>query len=314
MQTDFPTARGSQLSFASHLTAALTFIAIACAAASPVSAATLERIKETGRIKLGYLADASPFTSRSEGGAVEGYGAALCGQIVEQIKTQLSLDQLTVEWVPVGVQEQLHEVQQGNVDLHCVPAPVTLSRREQVSFSIPVFPGGVRAVVRADAPFQLRDALAVKPSPKPTWRGSPAAKLLEQTTFVVVSGMTTEEWLARTAKKLHMDAKIVTAPDYRTALQLLQQRKADVFFGDRAVVLGAIDPARRSDFLILDRMLTHEPVALALAHGDDAFALVVDTALSRMYEAESFADLYRKFFGDFEDGARTFFEWVTLLP
>ena len=314
MQPDFLTARDSQLSFASRFTAALTFIALACAGALPVSAATLDRIKETGRIRLGYLTDARPFTSGGEGGAVVGYGAALCGQIVEHIKTQLSLPQLNVQWVPVGVQEQLREVERGNVDLHCVPAPITLSRREKVSFSIPVFPGGVRAVVRADAPFQLRDALAVKPSPKPTWRGSPAAKLLEQTTFVVVPGMTTEEWLARTAKKLQMDAKIVTAPDYRSALQQLQQRKADVFFGDRAVVLGAVDPAQRSDFLILDRMLTHEAVALALERGDDDFALVVDGALSRMYEQETFADLYRKFFGDFEDGARTFFEWVTLLP
>ena len=314
MQTDFHSARRQQLSLASRFSAALTFIALACAVALPVSAATLDRIKETGRIRLGYLADARPFTSRGEGGGVVGYGAELCGQIVEQIKTQLSLSQLTVEWVPVGVQDQLRQVEQGSVDLHCVPAPITLSRREKVSFSIPVFPGGVRAVVRADAPFQLRDALAVKPSPKPTWRGSPAAKVLEQTTFVVVPGMTTEEWLARTAKKLQIDARIVTAPDYRSALKQLQQRKADVFFGDRAVVLGALDSAQRTDFLILDRMLTHEAVALALARGDDDFALVVDTALSRMYEDESFADLYRKWFGDFEDVARTFFEWVTLLP
>jgi polar amino acid transport system substrate-binding protein len=314
MQSDFPTARGSKLPFASRFTAALTFIALACAVALPAPAATLDRIKETGRIKLGYLADARPFTSRSEGGAVEGYGAALCGQVVEQVKTQLSLGNLTVEWVPVGIQDHLREVQQGNVDLLCVPAAVTLARREEVSFSIPVFPGGVRAVLRADAPLQLREALAEKPSPNPVWRGSPAAKLLEKTTFVVVPGMTTEQWLARTAKSLQMDAKIVTAPDYRNALQQLQQRKADVFFGDRSVVLGALDPAQRKDFLILDRMLTHEAVSLALARGDEDFGLVVDRALSQMYESPRFGDLYRQWFGDFDDSARTFFQWVSLPP
>jgi hypothetical protein len=33
-----------------------------------------------------------------------------------------------------------------------------------------------------------------------------------------------------------------------------------------------------------------------------------------MYESPSFGDLYRKWFGDFDDGARTFFQWVTLPP
>jgi polar amino acid transport system substrate-binding protein len=314
MQSDFLTARGSQLSFASRLTAALTFTALACAVALPASAATLDRIKETGSIKLGYLVDARPFTSRSEGGAVEGYSAALCGQVVEQIKTQLSLGHLAVEWVPVGIQDHLRQVQQGNVDLLCVPAAVTLGRREAVSFSIPVFPGGMRAVLRADAPQQLRDALAEKPSPTPVWRGSPAAKVLEKTTFVVVPGTTTEEWLARTAKKLQIDAKIVTAPDYRSALQQLQQRKADVFFGDRAAVLGILDPAQRKDFLVLERRLTQEAAALALARGDEEFGLLVDRALSEMYESPGFGDLYRRWFGDFDDGARTFFQWVTLPP
>jgi polar amino acid transport system substrate-binding protein len=121
-------------------------------------------------------------------------------------------------------------------------------------------------------------------------------------------------WLARTAKKLQIDAKIVTAPDYRSALQQLQQRKADVFFGDRTAVLGILDPAQRKDFLVLDRRLTNEAASLALARDDGDFGLLVDRTLSQMYESPSFGDLYRKWFGDFDDDARTFFQWVTLPP
>jgi polar amino acid transport system substrate-binding protein len=307
-------ARGSPLSPASRLTVLLTFVAIGCAATLPASAATLDRIKESGRIKLGYLVDASPFTSRNQAGDVEGYGAALCGQVAEQIKTQLSLTNLTVDWVPVMGDDRLREVQQGNVDLMCAPAAATLSRRQEVSFSIPVFPAGVRAVLRADAPQALRDALSETPNTKPVWRGSPAAKVLEKTKFVVVSGTTTEEWLARGLRKFQLEATVVTVPDYRTALQQLQDRKADVFFGDRAVVLGALDPTARKNFLILDRMLTHEPVALAMARGDEDFHLLVDRALSQTYASSSFGDLYRKWIGDYDQGTRTFFQWVTLQP
>jgi polar amino acid transport system substrate-binding protein len=303
-------ARGLQLPLAC---AVLTLITLACATALPASAATLDRIKESGRIKLGYLADARPFTSRSAAGDVEGYGAALCGQVAEQVKSQLSLSNLTVDWVPVG-KDHLGEVQKGNIDLLCTPDAMTLGRREGVSFSIPVFPAGVRAVLRADASTELRNALSEKPSTKPAWRGSPAAKVLEKTTYVVVSGTTTEQWLARTAKSLQIDAKVVKVADYRTGLQQLQQRKADVFFGDRAVVLGAIDPAQRKEFLIVDRMLTHEPLALALARGDEDFRLLVDRSLSPLYASTGFGDLYRKWIGDFDANTRRFFEWVTLPP
>ena len=74
-------------------------------------------------------------------------------------RSELGLPQLTVQWVPVTSTTALRDVQQGNVDLLCTPTSVTLARRQEVSFSIPVFAGGIRAVLRADAPQALRDAL-----------------------------------------------------------------------------------------------------------------------------------------------------------
>ena len=115
-------------------------------AAMPASAATLDRIRETGSIKLGYLADARPFSFRNESGAAEGYAVALCQQVADQVKKGLALPGLTVEWVPVTLDDRLSDVQQGNVDLLCAPTSATLARRQDVSFSIPVFAGGNRAV------------------------------------------------------------------------------------------------------------------------------------------------------------------------
>jgi polar amino acid transport system substrate-binding protein len=135
----------------------------------------LDRIKESGHIKLGYLVDARPFSFRNETGVADGYAVTLCQQVAEQVKKQLALPQLTVDWVPVTLDSRLREVQQGGIDLLCTPTSVTLTRRQEVSFSIPVFAGGNRAVLRADAPAALREALAETPSTKPVWRGSPAA-------------------------------------------------------------------------------------------------------------------------------------------
>ena len=70
--------------------------------------------------------------SRTDAGAAEGYAVALCQQIVEQLKKELALPDLTVEWVPVTVESRLREVQQGSIDLLCAPTSVTLAERRTV--------------------------------------------------------------------------------------------------------------------------------------------------------------------------------------
>ena len=59
----------------------------------------LERIRDTGRIRLGYRADARPFSYRDEGRR-RGYSIALCKQIAERVTRDLQAPALTIEWVP----------------------------------------------------------------------------------------------------------------------------------------------------------------------------------------------------------------------
>jgi polar amino acid transport system substrate-binding protein len=301
---------------ASRVTAALA-VGLAVTALPASAAGTLERIQQSGHIKLGYLADARPFSS-SEGGKADGFSVALCEKVVDRIKAQLSLPQLVVDWVQVQPKGDLAKVREGAIDLMCTPAAETLSRRQDVSFSIPVFPAGMRAVLRKDAAAALRDAIANAPGAKgssgpPVWRGAPAAKLLEKKTFAVVAGSTSESWLASKIAMFQMTkAQTVLVPDYRTGLQQLADRKVDVFFGDRAVMLGAMDSAQRQNLTVLDRMLTHEPVSLSLARGDDEFRLTVDSALSAAYTAANFGELYAKWFGQYDESARTFYTWTAI--
>jgi ABC-type amino acid transport substrate-binding protein len=297
---------------AARLIAAFT-AAVVIGAALPASAATLDRIQETGRIKLGYMADAQPFTSRNEAGTAEGYSVALCQQVVEQVKSQLGRSDLAVEWVPVTIGNMMSQVKQGDIDLLCRPITATFARRADVAFSIPVFAGGVRAVLRNDAAAALRDALSGTPSGNAIWRGSPAATVLGQKSFAVVSGTTTESWLAGKIMSFQIDSKIVPVADYRTALQDLLDRKVDVVFGDRALVLGAMDSSMSENLTILPRLLTHEPLAFALARNDDDFRLLVDRALSDSYASAGFADLYATWCGEFDDSTRAFFQWNTMV-
>jgi len=300
------------MQFKQFTAAALTTVLFGVGAASSVTAATLDRVKESGHIRFGYLPEAAPFTTKSAAGA-EGYGASLCERIAEQVKGDLGLASLTVDWVPVNGGSALSDVQQGTVDVLCTPTSVTLNRRHEVSYSVPVFPGGARAVLRSDAPESLREALSETPSLKPVWRGSPAAKTLRNTSVGVVSGTTAQPWLTGAISTFEIGARVVPVPDYRTGLQQLREGKIDIFFGDRAAAAGAMDAATRKDFVILDRIFTRELYALALQRGDEDFRLAVDRALSTLYASGDIANVYAKSFGPPGDAVRTFFLWNTMI-
>ncbi len=297
---------------ASCVTAAFT-ASLVLGASLPASAASLDRIRETGHIKLGYVADAPPFTSVGDARTPEGYSVDLCQRIVEQVKTELRRPDLAVDWVPLTIGRLIPSVERGDIDLLCTPISQTLSRRQDVAFSIPVFPGGVRAVLRNDAAAALRDALGNSPGgDRPVWRGSPAATVLTQKSFAVVAGTTTEKWLADKLMSFHIDAKIVPVADHRTALQALLDRKVDAVFADRALVLGAMDQSAVENLTILPRLMTHEPLAFAMARDNDDLRLLVDRALSETFASAEFDELYSTWNGEFDDNSRAFFQWITL--
>ena len=288
-------------------------VALACA--MPAAAQTLDRIKETAFIKLGYLDDARPFSFAGSAGKPDGYTIELCQRVVEELKKDLALPQLNSQFAPVAMDWRMFALDSARIDLLCSPSSVTLAKRKEASFSIPVFGGGIRAVMMTDSAAKLRAAIEAdaKSQPKtPVWRGSPASRLLKGMTFAVVTGTSSEKWLEGRRQKLGVDAKVEPVADYHTGLRLLQERKVDAFFGDRTLILAAIDPAARKNYAILDRQFTHEPYALGLAHGDDDFRGAVDRALSHIYASPDFPKLYTKWFGEYDDKTDTFFQWITI--
>src|SRR6476659_3430682 len=93
-------------------TLASAFLAIGVlppAVPEPASAATLDRMQQTGKLTLGYRTDAQPFSYKDESGNAAGYAVRLCQQVAEKIKSDQGLSTLTVEWVPVTVEEELQE-------------------------------------------------------------------------------------------------------------------------------------------------------------------------------------------------------------
>ena len=309
-RSENPRARWIGFAKLASVWAAALLVPLAQAASG--SSGTLERVREAGKITFGYRVDARPFSYRDESGGASGYSVALCQKVADQVKTELALPTLAVEWIPVTMEDRFHQVQQGKVDLLCASDSMTLERRKEVSFSIPIFPGGIGALLRADATPGLKDVLSGRLSSQVRWRGSPA-KILEQQTFSVVAGTTSQSWLARRLEKLELSAKVVTVPSYEAGVRGVLDREANVFFAERAILL---DAAKRSasaeDLVVLDRHFTYESTALGLARGDEDFRLLVDRTLSQFFETAAFAELYGRWFGTPDQSTLTFFQQSAL--
>ncbi len=147
------------------------------------------------------------------------------------------MPELEVEWVPVTMDTRFTVVMRGQADVLCTPSVATLERRKALAFSIPVFAGGLRAVVRSDAPAALRDVLEATPAQRNVWRGSPSMTLIEKTRFAVVAGTTSERWLATKVASFKLNTATVSVPDYASGIKFLLERKIDVFLAERDLVL-----------------------------------------------------------------------------
>lgn len=290
------------------LAAALAF----GAASATFAAGALDKARESGKLSFGYRTDTRPFAYSGEGGKPEGFSVALCRKVADAIQAELKLPALDVEFVPVSAASRFDALQQGRIDLSCGTDTPTLQRRATVDFSIPIFFAGTGALLRTDADRRLRDALADKPDPaQPVWRGAPGV-FGKSVVFAVVGGTTIEKALIDGLKSRRITVTVAQVPDYAAGVQMVLDGRAAALFGDRPVLLDAARRAPAGELYVVDRSFTREPLALALRRGDDAFRLLVDRTLSRLFRSPDIGPLYASHFGPADAGVLQFFQSVAL--
>jgi putrescine:ornithine antiporter len=279
-------------------------LAFVAAALLPSPAHAQAAAKKPGKLVLGYYANARPFSYTDESGKPAGYAVELCQQAAGAAETT---------WVVVTPESRVAALRDGKVNVLC-GEPDRLSARKDMAFSIPIFQGGIGALLRKDAPPGLAQALAERPGPSgPLWRGTPTQQLLQAQTFAVVAGTPAEKLLAERLKDFQLTAKVAPVKTFAEGVQAVLDRKASVFFTDRSILLDAVKRSGKAgDLTVLERRFTIAPLAFALRRGDEDGRLAVDRVLSRIYGSAEFRAIYTKWFGEPDDAATSFFRAVAL--
>jgi len=240
---------------------------------------TLEKIKSTKAITLGYREASLPFSYVDDDKKPVGYAVDLCKHVAVGIQQQLALNDLPINWMPVTPENRVAMVANGTIDIECGTTTNTLSRQEQVDFSHLTFvDGGSLLVSTASNITSLADIAGKR--------------------VAVISGTTTEKVVAEALQKANVEGELIHVREHSDGLAALESGTADAYASDRVVLiklaLTSKDPTRLT---LAEQYLSYEPYGLMLRRGDPDFRLAVNRVLSRLYRSGQIYPIYERWFG-----------------
>ena len=241
---------------------------------------TLDKIKETGAIQLGYRETSRPFSFRGSDGQPAGFSIDLCMQVAGALRESLKLSGLKVAWVPVTPADRITKLVNGTIDLECGSTTITFGRMEQVAFSHMISVDGGSLLATADS-------------------GIGTVKDLAGKRVGVIPNTTTEKALAAALAGASVQATVTPVAEVAEGMRGLEEGRLDAYASDRLLLAGLLATANNPAKLRLSGdYFSYEPYALMLRRGDNPFQARVNRTLSTLYRS-GLVQIYERWFGPF---------------
>lgn len=255
-----------------------TRLLLALLALAPLvaGAQTLDKVRKTGVITLGYIDGAAPFSFTDGNGEPQGYSVELCRRVADGIAAELKRTGLKTKWVKLTIQNRIDAVRKRQVDMECSTTTWTLTRQKLVDFSLITFVDGGSLLVKSDAELgRLSD--------------------LKGKRIAVIGGTTTE----RTLQAGPLGAELVKVTTRDEGLALLREGQVTALASDRTALIGVVVMNRGGggNYKLLDQDFSIEQYALMLPRGDHDWRLAVNRQLARVYRSNEIQDIYARWLG-----------------
>jgi ABC-type amino acid transport substrate-binding protein len=245
----------------------------------------LERIKETGHIRLGVRDASVPFSYALQTGQAGqtgqtpiGYSIDLCHKTVEAIRLRTGLKKIEIDYVFVTAATRIDSVLQGKVDLNCESTTNNAERRQKAAFSIPHYITGSRYLVRADSGLkELRD--------------------FEGKKIVSTAGSSPLKAMALAIKERALKITLLEAPDHPKAVEMVEKGQADGFVMDEVLLVAqAAGRAQPERLAIVGKYITVDALGLMMPNTDAELKLLVDTELRRLIKSGEARTIHDRWF------------------
>jgi glutamate/aspartate transport system substrate-binding protein len=260
----------------------LFFAVILTSPAFGQSQSTLDKVKATKTMAIGYREASLPFSFVGNDGKPTGYSIELCTLIAASIQQQLGLSDLQIKWIAVTPENRIAMVANGAVDLECGSTSNTLSRQEQVDFSYLTFVDGASLLISTGSDIRRLTDIAGK-------------------RVAVIPGTTTEKVLAEALQRANLSVQMVKVKEHADGIAALENGTADAYASDMVILLGlAMTSKDPTKLAVANGYFSYEPYGLMLRRGDPDFRLAVNRVLSRLYRSGEIIPIFERWFGPYD--------------
>lgn len=258
---------------------ALTLILAGADLCAQDSEGTLEKIARTGEFLIGYRTDASPLSYENADGLPSGYSVDLCRRIAAAVKGHLDDSDIETKFVSVSSDERIAAVESGKIDIECGSTTITLSRQEQVDFTIPTFVTGASVLSVTETGIRGMSDLS----------GKKVGAVRDTTTVGLLRAKLQENLI---------DAEVVIVGSREEGMNRLNRGNIDAFASDQIVLIGQIiESTNPQRYALLDETFSYEPYGLVVRRDDADFRLLANKALSQIYRSGQHIEIFNKWIG-----------------
>ena len=248
--------------------------------AQAADAPVLERVVQSGKLRVGMSGDQAPFNARNRDGDLMGLEVDLANLLAGALRVE-------AEFVTRPFPKLLDALAAGEVDVVMSGMAITAPRSLKAAFVGPYVLSGKSILTNSKALAAAREAGEINRS---------------ELKLAALAGSTSEEFI----QKALPEATLMSVADYNTAVKKVMADEIDALVADMPICMLTIMRHPGKGLATLNAPLTVEPVGIAMPTGDPQFKGLVDSYI-RAFEGTGVLDQLRKKW--FEDGT-----WVAALP
>jgi len=242
---------------------------------------TLEQIKKSGEIRIGYRETEPPMSFLNKDKQPVGYSIELCLHIANEVKSTLQNPNIATKYLPVNASNRFDALRDNSIDILCGSTTKTLSRSELVDFTQLTFITGA-------AFLSLNSAKVEKFSD------------LKGKKVAVVKDTTTKNALEKNLRKKGSDAKIIVVDSAAEGVDLVVKGEVAAFSADQIVLIGLVVTHKdKKQFAVSDKVFSFEPFALAIRQNDSECRLLADRTLARLNRSGNITKVFNQWFGKY---------------
>lgn len=226
----------------------------------------LETVKKRGTLKCGVSQGLPGFSNPNDKGEWQGIDVDMCRAVAAAVLN----DAKKVQFVPLSAKERFTALQSGEIDLLARNTTWTFVRDTSLGIDF-------MGVLYYDGQgFMVPKQLKVKSS-----------KELSGAVICTNSGTTTELNIADYFQSNHLKYEVVTFEKTDETLAAYEAGRCDVYSTDASgLAAQRLKLAKPEEHIILEDIISKEPLSPAVKQGDDQWANIVRWSLFAMLNAE----------------------------